>query len=139
GTDSVDSDGKSKRRYQDERNDRGRRSRVDTDADHAARSGSARLFAAHDHLGCSLETFVMNSVKELLQQMIERMSDVEARQLLEFGEHLQHRRDDSLTLTRLAADPAFKVPGSGARDFHSVAPIHGKGLAASRLLVDDRR
>jgi hypothetical protein len=31
----------------------------------------------------------MNSVKELLWQMIERMSDAEARQLLEFAQHLQ--------------------------------------------------
>jgi hypothetical protein len=81
----------------------------------------------------------MNSVKELLQHMIERMSDAEASQLLEFAQHLRHRRDDSLTLKRLATDPAFKVPGSGARDFHIVTPIHGRGMAASRLLVDDRR
>ena len=53
----------------------------------------------------------MNSVKELLQHMIERMSDAEAGQLLEFAQHLRHRRDDSLTLKRLATDPAFKVPG----------------------------
>ena len=81
----------------------------------------------------------MNSVKELLQHIIERMSDAEVRQLLEFAQHLQHRHDDSLTLKRLATDPAFKVPASGARDFHIVAPIHGRGMAASRLLVDDRR
>ena len=81
----------------------------------------------------------MNSVKELLQHMIERMSDAEVRQLLEFAQHLQHRRDDSLTLKCLTTDLTFKVPGSGARDFHIVAPIHGRGMAASRLLVDDRR
>ena len=81
----------------------------------------------------------MNSVKELLQHMIERMSDAEVRQLLEFAQHLQHGHDDSLTLKRLATDPAFKVPGSGTRDFHIVTPIHGRGMAASRLLVDDRR
>ena len=81
----------------------------------------------------------MNSVKELLQHMIERMSDAEARQLLELAQHLQHRRDDSLTLKRLAADPTFKVPGSGAKNFHVVEPIYGKGIAASKLLVDDRR
>jgi hypothetical protein len=81
----------------------------------------------------------MNSVKESLQHMIEQMGAAEARQLLEFAQHLQHRRDDSLSLKRLAADPTFKVPGSGAKDFQVVAPIHGKGMAASRLLVDDRR
>ena len=81
----------------------------------------------------------MNLVKELLQHMIERMSDAEASQLLEFAQHLRHRRDDLLTLKRLATDPAFKVPGSGARDFHIVAPSRDRGMAASRLLVDDRR
>ena len=81
----------------------------------------------------------MNSVKELLQQMIERMGDAETRQLLEFAQHLPLKRDDSLTLTSLATDPTFKVPGSGAKDFHVVQPIYGKGMAASRLLVDDRR
>ncbi len=81
----------------------------------------------------------MSSIKELLQHMIERMSDAEAHELLEFAQHLQHRHDDSLTLKRLATDPTFKVPRSGSRDFHVVAPIHGKGRPASRLLVDNRR
>jgi hypothetical protein len=81
----------------------------------------------------------MQSVKELLPPMIERMSDGEARQLLEFAQYLRHRRDDSLTLKRSAADPAFKVPESRARGFQVVAPIYGKGIAASKLLVDDRR
>jgi len=63
----------------------------------------------------------MNSVIELLQHMIERMSDVEARQLLEFAQHLRHGRDDSLTLQRLATDPAFQMPGSGAKDRNAIA------------------
>jgi hypothetical protein len=81
----------------------------------------------------------MNSVKELLQHLIERMSDAEARQLLEFAQHLQHRGDDLLTLKRLATDPAFKVPRHELRAFGVVTPVQGKGIAASKLLVDDRR
>jgi hypothetical protein len=81
----------------------------------------------------------MNAVKELLWHLIEQMSDTEARQLLEFVQHLQHRRDDSLTLKRLAPDPAFKVPGNGVRAFRIVEPIQGKRIPASKLLVDDRR
>jgi hypothetical protein len=81
----------------------------------------------------------MNSVKELLQHIIERMSDAEAHQLLEFAQHLRHRRDDSLTLKRLATDPAFKVPGNEVGAFRVVKPVQGKGIAASKLLVDDRR
>jgi hypothetical protein len=86
-----------------------------------------------------LETFVMNSVKELLRHMVEQMSDKEAGQMLEFAQRLQQRRDDSLTLKRLVTDPAFKVPGSEVGAFRVVEPIQGKGIAASRLLVDDRR
>ena len=86
-----------------------------------------------------LGTFVMNSVKESLLYMIEQMSDEEVRQVLEFAHHLQQRRGVSLTLKRLATDPVFKVPGSGVGGFHVVEPIYGKGIAASRLLVDDRR
>ena len=81
----------------------------------------------------------MNSVKELLQHMIERMSDAEAYRLLEFAQHLQHRRDDLLTLKRLATDPAFKVPGNGVGAFRVIEPVQGKGIAASKLLVDNRR
>jgi hypothetical protein len=81
----------------------------------------------------------MNTVKELLWQMIDQMSDAEARQLLEFAQHLQHRREASLTLKRLATDPAFKAPGNGVMTFRIVAPIQGKGIAASKLLVDNRR
>ena len=81
----------------------------------------------------------MDAVKESLRQMIEQMSDAEARQLLEFAQPLQHRRDDSLILKRLATDPAFKMPGNGVRAFRIVEPIQGKGTPASKLLVDNRR
>ena len=65
----------------------------------------------------------MNAVKELLWQIIEQMSDVEARQLLGFAQHLQHRREASLTLKRLATDLAFKVPGNGVTAFRIVEPL----------------
>jgi hypothetical protein len=81
----------------------------------------------------------MDAAKELLWHMIEQMSDAEARQLLEFAQHLQRRHDDSLTLKRLATDPAFKLPENGVMAFRIVEPIQGKGMPASKLLVDDRR
>ena len=81
----------------------------------------------------------MHSIKASLQQMIAQMSDEEARQMLEFAHRLRQRCEVSLTLKRLATDPVFKVPGSGVGGFHVVEPIHGQGIAASRLLVDDRR
>jgi hypothetical protein len=81
----------------------------------------------------------MNEVKDVLRHLIEQMSDTEARQLLEFAQHLQHRPDDPLTLKRLATDPAFQVPGNGVMAFRIVEPIQGKGIPASKLLVDNRR
>jgi len=81
----------------------------------------------------------MPSIKEALRQMIEQMSDEEAHHMLEFAHHLQHRRVVSLTVKHLATDPVCKVPDSAMKVFPVVEPIHGKGITASRLLVDDRR
>ena len=81
----------------------------------------------------------MSTVKESLRNRIDLLSDEEARQVLEFAQRLRERNDVSLTLKRLACDPAFKVPSEGSGAFHIVEPIRGKGIAASRLLVEDRR
>jgi hypothetical protein len=79
----------------------------------------------------------MNSIKELLHSTIEQLSDEEARQILELAEDLK-KSNVSLTLRRLAIDPAFKVPSEVVEVFRAVEPIQGKGIAASRLLVKDR-
>lgn len=81
----------------------------------------------------------MSSVKESLRDMIELLNDEEARQILELVQHLQKRNDVSLTLRRLARDPSFKVPSEGSGAFRHVEPVQGKGIAASRLLVESRR
>ncbi|MCL0069149.1 hypothetical protein M1O56_00655 [Dehalococcoidia bacterium] len=81
----------------------------------------------------------MNCVKESLRNTIEVLSDEEARQILEFIQRLRTTSDVSPTLRRLAIDPAFQVPSEGFRDFRIVEPISGKGIPASRRLVEDRR
>jgi len=81
----------------------------------------------------------MNSVKESLRNTIEVLSDEEARQILEFIQRLRTTSDVSPTLRRLASDPAFEVPSEPLGDFRVVEPIRGKGIPASRLLVEDRR
>ena len=81
----------------------------------------------------------MDSIKESLHNTIELLSDEEARQLLGFVQRLQKENGVSLTLRRLASDPAFKIPSEGSGTFRVVEPIQGKGIAASRLLVEDRR
>lgn len=81
----------------------------------------------------------MSSVKESLYKAIELLSDDEARQLLEFAQRLQKKSGISLTLRRLASDPAFEIPSEGTGAFRVVEPIRGKGIPASRLLVGNRR
>jgi len=81
----------------------------------------------------------VSSVKESLHSTIELLSDAEASQLLEFAQCLQKKNDASSTLRRLAGDPAFEVPSEGSGAFSIVEPIQGKGIVASRLLVEERR
>jgi hypothetical protein len=81
----------------------------------------------------------VNSVKESLYRTIELLSDDEAHQLLEFAQRLQKKSGISLTLRRLASDPAFKIPSKGSGTFRVVEPIQGEGIPASKLLVESRR
>lgn len=81
----------------------------------------------------------MSSIKESLHNTIELLSDKEARQLLEFAQCLRKETVPSPTLERLAGDPAFRVPLEEIRAFQVVVPAQGKGIAASKLLVEERR
>jgi hypothetical protein len=80
----------------------------------------------------------MNSVRESLRNTIELLSEEEARQVLEFVRYMK-RSDIPLTLRRLAGDPTFRIPTGGLGTFPVVEPIQGKGVAASTLLLEDRR
>jgi len=81
----------------------------------------------------------MNSTKELLHHSIDRLSEAEARQTLEFVQSLQQSSNLPPTLRRLALDPAFKITPGGLSAFPVVKPIQAKGIAASKLLVEERR
>jgi hypothetical protein len=81
----------------------------------------------------------MSTVKESLYNSIERLSDEEALQTLEFIQRLRQNKKHSKTLKRLASDPVFSVPPEDLGGFRSVEPLPGKGIPASRLLVEDRR
>lgn len=81
----------------------------------------------------------MNSVKATLHDTIELLSEKEARQIMKFAQILRNKKGASLTLKRLSIDPAFKMPAEKTKAFRSVEPIHGKGIPASRLLIEDRR
>ena len=81
----------------------------------------------------------MNTIKESLYSTIKTLDDEEARQLLEFTLRLRKGITASTTMMRLASDPAFKIPAEGMNALETVQPIKGKGIAASKLLVRDRR
>jgi len=80
----------------------------------------------------------MNSLKELLHNTIEYLNDKEVGEVLEFAQNLKKKNAVSLTLKRLASNPTFHVP-QVLGDFSQVEPIHGEGIPASELLVEDRR
>jgi hypothetical protein len=86
-----------------------------------------------------LRVMAMNSVKDILRDTIELLSDEEAHQTLEFTRCLRKTSDTSQTLIRLARNPTFKIPPQRNRAFCVVEPIQGKGITASRLLVENRR
>jgi hypothetical protein len=81
----------------------------------------------------------MNTIKESLYSTIKTLNDDEARQLLEFTLRLRKKPITSTTMTRLASDPIFIIPAEGMNALETVLPIKGKGIAASKLLVRDRR
>jgi hypothetical protein len=81
----------------------------------------------------------MNTIKESLYSTIKTLDDEEARQLLEFTLRLRKRAAAPTTMMRLASDPTFKIPEEGMNALETVLPIKGKGIAASKLLVRDRR
>ena len=81
----------------------------------------------------------MSTIKESLQDMIDRLNDEEARQILEFAQHLREKGSASPTAKCLAGDPAFEIPSEETGVFHVVQPIQGKGMLASELLVAERR
>lgn len=82
----------------------------------------------------------MNTLlKESLRTALDRLTDEDARQILDLVRRLQARKGVSRTFSRIAGDPVFKMPTAEFTAFSNVQPVPGIGLAASKLLVQDRR
>ncbi len=81
----------------------------------------------------------MSSVKASLRTTIESLSEQEARQIMEIVRALKSKKEASLTLKRLAVDSAFKISSKQSKPFRAIQPIQGKGIPASKLLIEDRR
>jgi hypothetical protein len=79
------------------------------------------------------------SAKETLHKAIDLLNEEEARQILQVTRRLRRESGGSQTLKRLSQDVTFHIPAAGSVGFRPVKPIRGKGVAASQLLVQDRR
>jgi DNA-directed RNA polymerase subunit H (RpoH/RPB5) len=89
----------------------------------------------------------MTSVRELLVREVERLSEEDAREVLDLlkrkqvtGIRLQMpklTRED--LIERLAGRPGIHVPDSGAPPFEKLERIATRGIPASELLIADRR
>ncbi|MBD2771051.1 hypothetical protein [Iningainema tapete] len=77
------------------------------------------------------------SVKDSLHNTIETLSEEECQQLLEFIQYLQQTIPSSMK--SLLNDPTFNIPAKGFGTFEVIEAIQGEGIAASELLVEDRR
>ena len=81
----------------------------------------------------------MISVKDSLRSALDRLNEDEARQTLEYIQRFRMKQRVSPTLARLASDPTFKIPVRGTWAFRPVEPVRSRGIAASDLLIQDRR
>ena len=89
----------------------------------------------------------MASAREDLREKVDRLSEEEARKVLDLiaARPPEPARSPEGELTRdvirarLAGKVGFRVPPGDAQPFRSVKPIHCPGIPASELLIADRR
>lgn len=81
----------------------------------------------------------MASTRELVREALDRLSDEEAGEVLNFVREIEGRRGTSTILQRLATEPAFRLPAAEHPPFKRVEPIVAAGRAASEILTEDRR
>ena len=89
----------------------------------------------------------MTSVRELLVREVERLSEEDAREVLDLlkrkqatgigSQAQQLTRED--WIERLAGCPGINVPDPGAPPFERLERIATRGIPASELLIADRR
>ena len=89
----------------------------------------------------------MTSVRELLVREVERLSEEDAREVLDLLKRRQAAgirlrmpkptRED--LIQRLAGHPGIHVPDPDAPPFEKIEPIETRGIPASQMLIADRR
>jgi hypothetical protein len=89
----------------------------------------------------------MTSAKEILVRELERLSEEDAREVLEL---LRTKKTSAVTperpkltreelIRRAAGHPGIHAPDPNAPPFRKVEPIECPGIPASELLIRDRR
>lgn len=81
----------------------------------------------------------MSLIKESLHQSIDQMSDEQAEAMLTLIRAFHSKRPDVERPSLVAPSTIAQQPLSKANAFKSVQPVSGKGAAASRLLISERR
>jgi hypothetical protein len=89
----------------------------------------------------------VTSVKEILLQEVERLSEEDAQELLDL---LRTKKDGAVTpgrpkltreelIKRAAGHPGIHAPDPNAPPFERIEPIETRGIPASQMLIADRR
>ena len=89
----------------------------------------------------------MTSVKEILLQEVERLSEEDAQEVLDL---LRTKKDGAVTpgrpkltreelIKRAAGHPGIHAPDPNAPPFERIEPIETRGIPASQMLIADRR
>ena len=88
----------------------------------------------------------MASMKEILVQEVERLSEEDARQVLELlrttktaGATHRPKLSREELIRRAAGHPGIHPPDPDAPPFEKVEPIETRGVPASQMLIADRR
>lgn len=79
------------------------------------------------------------SVKEMLYERIQDLTEEEARSVLDFVSSVKRPEPHGTLWQRLARIPGIKLPEDGFKPFPPVTPIQVGGIPASQLLIEDRR
>ena len=81
----------------------------------------------------------MGSVKDVLRQSIEKLTEKDARKTMEYVQRLGRRAGPAGVWDLLSENPTIRIPADGPGGFPPFRPIEGTGAPASRLLIEDRR
>jgi hypothetical protein len=81
----------------------------------------------------------MSPTKESVVQAVLELPEEDARKALSYIRSLHAGRERGRLRARLATHPAITLPSDDSGGFSDVAPVQGKGIPASELLVRERR